>query len=97
MMCAVAALGLSLFLSANPSSFVDYILTTIVRNDIKAFGMKHKGVEDKSTVSGLVTGGNLRSMKTLSKTNKTKLKSSAAVKNLSQAQKERLKKQFGMK
>ena len=97
MACAIAALGLYLFLSANPSSFIDYILTTIVRNDIKAFGMRHKGIEDKSTVSGIVTGGNLRTLKTLSKTNKEKLKKSATVKNMSRAQKERLKKQLGMK
>ena len=97
MICAVTARALSLFLSTNPSSFFDYVVATIVRNDIKAFGMKHKGVEDKSNVSGIVTGGNLRTLKTLSKTNKAKLKNSAAVKNLSQAQKERLKRQFSGK
>lgn len=97
MVCAISALALSLFLSTNPSSFFDYVVATIVRNDIKAFGMKHKGVKDRSTVGGLATGGNLRSGDTLSKTDKRKLKNSAAVRNLSQAQKERLKKQFGGK
>jgi hypothetical protein len=70
MICAMAALGLSLFLSTNPSSFVDYIFTTIVRNDIKAFGLKYRGLKDKSTVGGLVPGGNIRSVKSLSKTDK---------------------------
>lgn len=97
MMCAVAALGLSMFLSTNPTSFFDYVVATIVRNDIKAFGMKHKGLKDRSTVGGLVTGGNLRSAKTFSKSEKKKLKNSAVVKNLSRAQKERLRKQFGGK
>ena len=97
MMCAMTALGLSLFLSTNPSSFVDYLFTTIVRNDIKAFELKHRGLKDKSTISGLITGGNLRSAKTLSKMDKAKLKNSAAIKNLSRAQKERLRKQFGVR
>lgn len=95
MMCAMAALGLSLFLSTNPSSFIDYILTTIVRNDIKAFGLRHKGLKDKSTASGLITGGNLRTLKTLSKSNREKLKNSTVLKNMSRDQKERLRKQFG--
>lgn len=94
-MCAVIALTLLALLSAKPSSFLDFIVTTVVQNDIKAFGMKHRDVTDRPNLSGMITGGNLRSLQNLSNSTKEKLKNSSIGKSLSQAQKNRLRKQFG--
>ncbi len=95
MACIITALGLSLFMSARPTSFVEYIFMTVMRNDIKAFGMKHLGVKDKfGSSGGLVTGGNLRTLKTMSSSVKRKLKQSGAFKKMTRSQKGRLKKQF---
>ena len=95
MACIITALGLSLFMSARPSSFIEYVFMTVMRNDIKAFGMKHLGVKDKfGSSGGLVTGGNLRTLKTMSSSSRQKLKKSRAFKGMSRAQKERLKKQL---
>ena len=96
--CIIAAMGLSLLMSARPSSFIEYIFMTVMRNDIKSFGMKHLGIKDKfGSSGGLVTGGNLRSLKTMSSSTQQKLKKSKAFKNMSRAQKERLRKQFSGK
>ncbi|HJP14234.1 MAG TPA: hypothetical protein QF533_07815 [Nitrospinota bacterium] len=81
-----------------PSSYVEYIFMTVMRNDIKAFGMKHLGVKDKfGTSGGMITGGNLRSMKNMSESAKKKLKQSGAFKGLTKTQKARLIKQFKSK
>ena len=95
--CAIAALGLYLFLSANPSSFIDYIFTTIARNDFRAFVAKYRKTRDRPAASDMAKGRNPRALKKLSKSEKDKLKNSAVVKRLSQAQKERIKRQLGLK
>ena len=93
--CVIVAFGLFLFMASNPSSYVEYVFMTVMRNDIKAFGMKHLGIKDKfGSSGGLVTGGNLRSLKNMSAARKAKLKKSKAFKGMSRAQKERLRKQF---
>jgi hypothetical protein len=73
----IVAMGLSVLLSANPASFVEYLFQTVLLNDIKAFGLKHKDTKDRLSVGGMVTGGNLRSKKILSKSDKKRLKNSA--------------------
>lgn len=95
MACIITALGLSLLMSARPSSFLEYIFMTVMRNDIKAFGMKHLGVKDKfGSSGGMVTGGNLRSLGNMSSSKRQKLKRSSVFKKLTRAQKEKLRKQF---
>ena len=96
--CTITAFGLFLFMADKPSSYVEYIFMTVMRNDIKAFGMKHLGVKDKfGTSGGMITGGNLRSMKNMSESAKRKLKQSGAFKGLTKTQKARLRKQFKSK
>ncbi len=95
MVCAVVAFGLFLFLASNPASFIEYIQMTIIKNEIKAFGMRNLGKKgDRAKSAGLVTGGQMRSMKTMSEATKQKLKRSGAFKGMSKAQKDRLRKQF---
>jgi hypothetical protein len=87
--------GFFLFMASNPSSYVEYLFMTIMRNDIKAFGMKHLGIKDKfGTSAGLVTGGNLRSLKNMSDSTKKRLKQSRAFQGLSRAERDRLRRQF---
>ncbi len=84
MVCAVLAFGLFLFLASNPASFIEYLQMTIIKNEIKAFGMRHLGVKGKFGKSaGLVTGGQMRSMKTMSEATNQKLMRSGAFKGLS--------------
>ncbi len=95
MVCAITAFGLFLFMAAKPSSYVDYMFMTIMRNDIKSFGMKHLGIKDKfGTSGGMITGGNLRSMQKMSESAKRKLKQSGAFRGLTRAQKAKLRRQF---
>ena len=93
MVCAVLAFGLFLFLASNPAAFIEYIQMTIVKNEIKSFGMRHLG-KDRGKSAGLVTGGQMRALKNMSESAKKKLKKSSAFKGMSRAQKERLRKQF---
>ena len=89
------AFGFFLFMASNPSSYVEYLFMTIMQNDIKAFGMKHLGIKDKfGTSAGLVTGGDLRSLKNMSSSTQKRLKQSKASQGLSRAEKDRLRRQF---
>ena len=95
MVCAVVAFGLFLFLASNPASFIEYVQMTIIKNEIKAFGMRHLGKKgDRGKSAGLVTGGQMRALKTMSESAKQKLKRSSAFKGMSKAQIDRLRKQF---
>ena len=89
------AFGYFLFMASNPSSYVEYLFMTIMQNDIKAFGMKHLGIKDKfGTSAGLVTGGDLRSLKNMPSSTQKRLKQSKASQGLSRAEKDRLRRQF---
>lgn len=89
-----SALALTLFFSAQPSKWVEYVYFTILRNDIKAFGLSHRGQEDKAHSAGLVTGGNLRALKNLSGSQVERLKESGLGRGLTDAQKAKLRQKF---
>ncbi|MBI1725074.1 MAG: hypothetical protein HYR52_05510 [Candidatus Tectomicrobia bacterium] len=83
----------SLVISAEPGRMFDFVFEVIAFQDIKAMGVGHKGL-DKRDVSGLVTGGDLKAMQHMSGAQKDKLKSSAQFKNLSEADKQKLKEKY---
>ncbi|MEE9274131.1 MAG: hypothetical protein V3V62_02340 [bacterium] len=94
----LATLGVSvalyIVLAANPSSWPNYVFMTIVRNNIKSFASKAGLSAEKFKSAGLPTGGGIKKLRKMSKSQLKKLKSSSKFKGLSAAQKAKLRKRF---
>lgn len=89
----ICALVITLVISAEPSRLFDFVFEYIALQDIKSVGSAESGA-DKSSASGMVTGGNLKAMQNMSADQKDKLKNSAAFKSMSEADKAKLKEKY---